>query len=42
MNGVSQVFMVAKRFKAWDKLRSLNSSPERPWLYCGNFNEIVR
>ena len=32
----------ARRFEAWDKLRRLNSNSERPWLCCGDFNEIVR
>ena len=30
-----------RRNEAWDKLRSLNSRPERPWLCCGEFNEII-
>ena len=32
----------ARRFEAWDKIRRLNSNPERPWLCCGDFTEIVR
>ena len=32
----------ARRYEAWDKLRRLNSNLERPWLCCGDFNEIVR
>ena len=32
----------ARRNEAWDKLRSLNSRPKRPWLCCGDFTEIVR
>ena len=32
----------ARRFEAWDKLRGLNSNPKRPWLCCGDFNEIVK
>ena len=31
-----------RRNEAWDKLRSLSSRPERPWLCCGDFNEIIR
>ena len=33
---------IGRRSEAWEKLRRLNSSPERPWLCCGDFNEIVR
>ena len=32
---------IARRNEAWDKLRSLNSRPERPWLCCGDFNDII-
>lgn len=28
--------------EAWDKLKSLSSWPERPWLCYGDFNEIIR
>ena len=32
---------IARRNEAWIKLRSLNSRPERPWLCCGDFNDII-
>ena len=32
----------ARRHEAWDKLRALNSQPEKPWLCYGDFNEIIR
>lgn len=32
----------ARRNEAWDKLRSLSSRLESPWLCCGDFNEIIR
>ena len=30
-----------RKNEAWIKLRSLNSRPERPWLCCGDFNDII-
>ena len=30
-----------RRNEAWIKLRSLNSRLERPWLCCGDFNDII-
>ena len=38
---VWKVTNIARRNEAWDKLRSLNSRPERPWLCCGDFNDII-
>ena len=32
----------ARRHEAWDKLRALNSQPEKPWLCYRDFNEIIR
>lgn len=32
----------ARRFKAWNKLRNLNTHPDTPWLCVGDFNEITR
>ena len=32
----------ARRHEAWDKLRALNSQPEKPWLCYKDFNEIIR
>ena len=32
----------ARRHEAWDKLRALNSQPEKPWLCYGDFDEIIR
>ena len=31
-----------RRNEAWEKLRSLSSWLARPWLCCGDFNEIIR
>lgn len=31
-----------RRNEAWKKLRRLSSWPKRPWLCCGDFNEIIR
>ncbi|XP_075636519.1 uncharacterized protein LOC142608713 [Castanea sativa] len=30
-----------RRHEAWEKLKSLNSRRETPWLCCGDFNEII-
>ena len=32
----------ARRSEAWEKIRNLSSRRERPWLRCGDFNEITR
>ena len=32
----------ARRSKAWEKLKNLSTRRERPWLCCGDFNEIIR
>ena len=32
----------SRRIEAWNKLRSLNSRQNRPWLCAGDFNEIIR
>ena len=32
----------ARRIEAWNKLGSLNSQPNIPWLCVGDFNEITR
>ena len=32
----------ARRSEAWEKLQNLSSRRERPWLCCGDFNEITR
>ena len=31
-----------RRHEVWNKLRNLNSQPEKPWLCFGDFNEIIR
>ena len=31
-----------RRSEAWEKLRNLSSRRERPWLCCGDFNEITK
>ena len=28
--------------EAWDSLRTLNHHPKVPWMYAGDFNEIIR
>ena len=33
---------IARRCEAWNKLRSLNSSPKIQWLCFGDFNEITK
>ena len=33
---------IARRHEAWNKLRDLNSRPEKPWICYGDFNEIIR
>ena len=32
----------ARRSEAWEKLKNLSTRRERPWLCCGDFNEIIR
>lgn len=32
----------ARRSEAWNKLRTLNTHPDIPWLCVGDFNEIIR
>ena len=33
---------IARRQEVWEKHRILSSRRERPWLCCGDFNEIIR
>lgn len=33
---------IARWNEAWDSLHRLNHHPNAPWLYAGDFNELVR
>ena len=32
---------IARRSEAWENLRRLNQSMNKPWLCAGDFNEII-
>ena len=42
MTGFYGELKTARRIKAWEKLRYLNSIYDIPWLCFGDFNEIIR
>ena len=42
MTGFYGELETIRRSEAWEKLQNLSSRRERPWLCCGDFNEITR
>ena len=42
MTGFYGELETTTRSEAWEKLQNLSSRRERPWLCCGDFNEITR